>query len=284
MMKQMNQLLTDLKALRLAIKSDGPKTVNKSAIRKKTEELATLWLSTYANQLMSSGQVSEDVVERYSQLFRDLLRITGPGNRKESYLELLNAIIKPFRKEVILVLHEQPSSSASLALLTSLFRGLPAEEDAYLREAVGCAMKGFLRASVVMGWCAAISRIHLKIAELGFAAFNVASAQMASQQKGRFKRFNKAFTISSLGDLSEVFDNDILWVLEGMSIIDSNQHTRLHSCFDMRCQSAHPGQAPITEFNLLSFFSDLKEIIFSNPKFVIQSGLRITDADSGGSP
>ena len=89
---------------------------------------------------------------------------------------------------------------------------------------------------------------------------------MGSQQKGRFKRFNKVFNVSSIGDLNEVFDNDTLWVLEGMQIIDTNQHTRLHSCFEMRCQSAHPGEAPITEFNLLSFFSDLKEIVFDNSK------------------
>jgi hypothetical protein len=37
----------------------------------------------------------------------------------------------------------------------------------------------------------------------------------------------------------------------------------------MRCQSAHPGDAPITQFNLLSFFSDLDQIIFSNAKFKV---------------
>ena len=125
-------------------------------------------------------------------------------------------------------------------------------------------------------WCAVIARIHSRIEELGFAAFNVASAQIASQQKGRFKKFNKVFNVSTMGELREVFDNDILWVLEGMLLIDSNQHTRLHSCFDMRCQCAHPGDAPITEFNLLSFFSDIKEIVFDNAKFRLQSATPAT--------
>lgn len=55
-----------------------------------------------------------------------------------------------------------------------------------------------------------------------------------------------------------------------MELIDSNQHTRLRSCFDLRCQCAHPGDAPVTEYNLLSFFSDLKEIVLQNEKFKLE--------------
>jgi hypothetical protein len=271
MRQHLNQFLADLKSLRNDIKSDSSKTVNKNAIRKRAEDLATSWLSTNSNQLLSAEQISKDILEKYSDLFRQLLKITSPSNLSVRYIKLLNAIIKSFRKEIILVLHEQSPTSVSLSLLTTLFKGLPSDEDTYLNEATGCALKGFLRASVILGWCAAISRIHTKIEEIGFATFNVTSAKMASQQKGRFKRFNKVFNLSSTGDLNEVFDNDTLWVLEGMEIIDTNQHTRLHSCFEMRCQCAHPGEAPITEFNLLSFFSDLKEIIFDNPKLKMVS-------------
>ena len=69
------------------------------------------------------------------------------------------------------------------------------------------------------------------------------------------------------GWLQEVFDRPLLWVLEGMGMIDTNEHTRLGSCFDMRCHGAHPGNAPITSYNLMSFFSDLDQIVFMNPKF-----------------
>ena len=57
-----------------------------------------------------------------------------------------------------------------------------------------------------------------------------------------------------------VFDSDLLWIIEGMQLIDSNQHTRLQSCFDLRNHSGHPGEAPVTEYSLLSFFSDLIEV------------------------
>ena len=140
-------------------------------------------------------------------------------------------------------------------------------DDAYLKEAVDCARAGFIRAAAVMGWCAAIARIHKAVEKIGFQKFNVASASMASQTQGRFKRFNKAQSVTSISELQLVFDTDILWILEGMDVIDSNQHTRLRSCFDLRNHSAHPGEAPVTPYNLLSFFSDIIEIVLKNAKF-----------------
>jgi hypothetical protein len=95
-------------------------------------------------------------------------------------------------------------------------------------------------------------------------------SSMASQNQGRFKRFNSPQNINSISELREVFDTVILWIIEGMLLIDSNQHTRLKGCFDLRCQCAHPGDAPVTEFNLLSYFSDLNEIILRNQKFQIK--------------
>jgi hypothetical protein len=186
-------------------------------------------------------------------------------------VQILGSVIKDFRKDLILPIHEQPATSASAALLFGIFRALSSDEDDYLKEAIGCAQRGYLRASVVLGWCAAIDRIHRRIEEIGLAAFNTTSRQMSSQQTGRFKKFNQAQNVQSLAELREVFDNIVLWIIEGMGLIDSNQHTRLRSCFEMRCHSAHPGEAPITDFNLLSFYSDIKEIILENPKFQISS-------------
>jgi len=260
-----------LKNLKREIQAAQSKTINKTVIRNTAEGLATTWLSALAPPLETSGQVAPDIIKRYSDAFRELLRIVGPGNLKSRYLDILKPIIKTFRHDIILGLHERPATSPSLALLSNLFKGLPSEEDNYLREAVGCAEKGFLRASVVLGWSAAIDRIHRKVEEIGLATFNITSSQMASQQKGRFKRFNQTQNVSSLSELREVFDNIVLWIIEGMVLIDTNQHTRLHSCFEMRCQSCHPGDAPVTELNLLSFYSDLKEIVFDNPKFQLRT-------------
>ena len=81
------------------------------------------------------------------------------------------------------------------------------------------------------------------------------------------RKFNKGQNVGNPSELRAAFDSVLLWVIEAMAMIDTNQHTRLGSCFDMRCHGAHPGEAPITQFNLMSFFSDLDQIIFMNEKF-----------------
>lgn len=136
-----------------------------------------------------------------------------------------------------------------------------------MSEAINCAKAGYLKAAVVLGWCACIDHIHKKIDALGYTHFNVASAQLASQQKGRFKNFSGTRNVSSLSELREVFDKDVLTIIEGMNLIDFNQGTRLKSCFDMRNHSGHPGDAPITPYNVMSFFSDINQIVLTNSKF-----------------
>ena len=140
-------------------------------------------------------------------------------------------------------------------------------EKDYLEEAIGCAEIGFKRAAVVLGWSSVIYRLHRVIEKEGFDKFNDTSVRISSLNYGRFKRFNKTFRIHDANDLNEVFDTDLLLVIEGMSLIDMNERTRLRGCFDLRCQGAHPGNAPITDFNLLSFFSDINEVIFKNVRF-----------------
>lgn len=61
-------------------------------------------------------------------------------------------------------------------------------------------------------------------------------------------------------------------------MIDVNQKTRLVSCFEMRCHSGHPGEAPITKYNVLSCFSDVVEIVFTNSKFSLNSNERGKDS------
>lgn len=45
---------------------------------------------------------------------------------------------------------------------------------------------------------------------------------MASQTQGRFKKFNKAQSVTSVSELQLVLDTDIVWILEGMQVIDTS--------------------------------------------------------------
>jgi hypothetical protein len=156
----------------------------------------------------------------------------------------------------------------SVSHLAKILENATEEEKGYLEEALGCAGNGFFRASVVLGWCAAVHRMHKTVERLGFDEFNKKSDEMNKITDGRFKRFKKSFTVHSLSELrATVFDSDLLWVLEYWQLIDANQHDRLSICFTMRNNSGHPGEAPVTEENLASFYSDLKAFVFDNAKF-----------------
>lgn len=190
-------------------------------------------------------------------------------------MSTLDVVLRDFRKDFILPIQQGKVklSGGSSTFDAFLAKIAPSDEGAYFKEAISCAKHGYLRAATVMAWCTGIDRIHRKIEEIGFATFNVTSTQMASQTMGRFKRFSQTQNVSSLSELREVFDSVVLWIIEGMGLVDSSQHTRLRSCFEMRCHSAHPGEAPTTEYNLLSCFSDIEQIVLANPKFALKPAI-----------
>ena len=107
----------------------------------------------------------------------------------------------------------------------------------------------------MLGWCATVDRIQRKIQAIGFATFNAAVERVRLQTSGKFKTWNKAFNITTAGELQAVFDRDLITVLEGgLELIDSNQADRLRTDFEYRNQSAHPGLAPIDDPHVVAFF------------------------------
>jgi hypothetical protein len=268
MLDELRQLHAGLKDLRRDVSREAGPQIAKNELRKRAETLSTSWFSTTAPSLAQHHLLSTEAVERYSALFATLLKLSRPNNLRSRYLEVIKDILKKFHDELVLPIQTEPKLAKEVSHLEKMLEGLASdEENAYLKEATACAAEGFLRAAAVLGWCSAIDRIHRAIEKIGFAKFNTVSQQMAAATSGRFKKFSSPQKITSISELREVFDSNILWILEGMHLIDNNQHTRLRSCFELRCQSSHPGDAPVTEYNLLSFFSDIYEIVLKNPKF-----------------
>ena len=275
-----HEIVQEAKSLWGEIKS-AKITLNKStAIHVSSEKEKTVyagisskWFELFSKSLSSYG-IQKEVLAKYDNAFRGILRLSDSTNRRSSYIKLFDEIAKGFNDEIVIFLqtdstqpevdndHEFGKEVESL-----LERISNADENDYLKEALGCWERGYLKAATVLLWCACIDRIHKVIEAKGLDTFNNASVQMKAQTTGRFKRFTKEYNIHSLSELRMVFDSDVLWVIEGMQLIDSNERTRLASCFDMRCHSGHPGSAPITKYNVISCFSDIVEIVLANPTF-----------------
>lgn len=264
--EKLETLLARVKRLRKLLKDETSPTVAKKGLRDEAKALGSMWHKDFARALKHS--LKQESLDAYDAQFTRLIKLSSPNNQVSSYLAALNLIIKPFGDELLIPSQQGALGTSSPTAFDTFFSELTnPDESAYLAEAIACAKLGHQRAAVVLGWSAAVDRIHRVMDHKGLDKFNAMSQQMQAATTGRYKKFNKAQNVGSLAELREVFDTVILWVIEAMGMIDTNQHTRLSSCFDMRCHGAHPGEAPITPFNLMSFFSDLDQIVFKNDKF-----------------
>ncbi len=263
-----------------ALKSD--QITNKNQ-KDELNQLASFWFESLSKKLLPYG-IDKDIIAKYDDAFKSILKLSVNNSRRLSYLKQLQIISKFFTDEILIFMQTDATEPCDLvendfsAEVVKLLEKVPdKEENEYLKEALGCWTSNYLKAAVILVWCAAIDRIHKVIEKKGFSIFNNTSAAMKAQTTGRFKRYNKDYCVQSISELRMVFDSDILWVLEGMKMIDTNEKTRLTSCFDMRCHSGHPGDAPITKYNVLSCFSDIIEIVLTNPKFSIAKFTQTVD-------
>jgi hypothetical protein len=257
----MRRLRADIKALEVD-------RVNRQIIREQADDLATEWVEDLRSPLEHKFSLDPAVIEDMSAQMKRLHVLSRPGNRKTSYVETLSAALKDFKNRYVLPIQQTSFESDTKFDLANLVKGLEdVDETEYLTEAIACANSGYRRAAIVMGWCAAIDRAQRKIQLLGFQAFNDAAANIRAQSTGKYKRWNKAFTVASLSDLQEIFDTDLIVVLEGMGLIEGNQAQRLRTDFEYRNNSAHPGRAPIEDPHLVAFFTDICAIILLSPEF-----------------
>lgn len=257
-----------LRKLRAAVRALRVKTVGRAALRNEADALADYWVEEIRSHLEHDFVIPADVIGKYAEQFKRLHVISRPSNLASSYVDCLNRLLKDFKDDLVLPIKQTTEPVAQNATLRAIVRKLPeGDVSTYLAEAISCAEVGSSRGAIVLAWCAGIDRIQQKIEQIGFDKFSQATIEMKQATKGRFKDFKKEYAINTLSELQEIPDSDLLWVLEWLGLIDSNQSERLRGYLQYRKQSAHPGQAPIGEVHLSPFFSDLIDIVLSNPKF-----------------
>jgi hypothetical protein len=240
--------------------------ISPAHIAARIEELCRVWSDELEEPLRHQFGIAAATLSAYGNGFRELFRLSRGRNRRTTYQQLIKELLQNFRARLEEpVLFAVPGDGVA-AQVEKILSGSPyPDQKDYMDEAIRCLRAGCRRAAGVLGWSAAMHQIHTKVEELGFALFNSEAAKL---KKGRFKHLSVP-VIESVSHLREANDRHILMVLDGLDLIDSNQRSRLDHCFDIRIHCSHPGDAPITDANLLSFFSDLSEIVFKNPKLVI---------------
>lgn len=232
------------------------------------EKIASEWFDSYDQLIRNVTKIDANAKNFFHDNFGKLLEYSSIYPTKQNVVGILDTIADNFTKKIILPIQKDSNIMLHSNYLVKYLDGLEGLELEYMQEAIDCANIGKNRAAIMLGWCSAVDRIHKTIQKLGFDKFNKASEQMFNIKSGRYKRFTKKFEVHNLSDLRmTVFDNDLLWVIEFMLIIDSNEHEKLQVCFTYRNICSHPGDAKVTPENLESFFSDINQIIFKNNKF-----------------
>lgn len=242
-----------------------PTNISKKEIRDEISNFARSWYENLKTDLLTLN-IDQALQSELESSFEKLLKLASNVSRKSTYSDYFQSISTKL-KQLKIEITKTTIKNTELINLDFLAENATEVEIEYLTEAVNCANQGYLRASIILGWSAAISRIRKIIEKKGFDEFNRKCVEMKAKTRGRYKRFCKFFDIGTLAELQTVFDTDILWIIEYWGLIDTNEHNRLEICFTMRNNAAHPGEAPITEPNLISFYSDLKTMVFDNSDF-----------------
>jgi hypothetical protein len=262
------QFKSNLRNLKQTIASLPGNRVNRIGIRNYADAIASEWVEEIRSILEHKFRLSPDIIQSTSEQMKKLHILSRPNNLKDSYIRTINAVLEKFDDKFILPIKQFAIKIEKPIDLQKIIPNiLNQAESEYMQEAIDCASSGYKKASIVMGWCAAIDKIQKKIMNLGLDVFNNTSKKLKSRTTGKFKHFNKEYNLAILSDLQTVFDNDLITIIEGMGIIDGNQAERLKICFQYRNHSAHPGNAPIEDPHLLAFFSDISLIVLHNPKF-----------------
>ncbi len=265
----LNSVETTLRQLSKLLGSASGTVVSRKDIKDSAQQVARKWFEELDKALARYG-LSEEVVTRYHSLLDKLLNLSLRVSWRDTYIKTVSDLLKDFKTDLLAPVMRSAGQVVGFTNLDKIMENVSKDEADYLAESINCAKHGYLRASAVLAWNAAVHRMHKIVEKRGFDEFNKKTEEMKKTKQGRFKRFGKSFKVKSLSELNAtVFDNDLLWVLEYWGLMDSNQHDRLSLCFTMRNNCAHPGEAPLTEENLASIFSDLKGIIFDNPDFKV---------------
>lgn len=223
-----------------------------------------MWFDERLN-LLNLG-IDEEILKKYDRGFEQLLKLSLSKSRIKSYKKTIDEIISLLTRELIVTITRLQILPQHMHELDDILSDVDINKTKYLAKAVESAHFSHHESSVILGWRAAINMIHKTIAILGFDMFNKKCAKL-KEARGRYKRFAKKYTAVNFADLQQVCDGDLLWIIDYWGLIDSNQHARLEICKTMRNNSSHPGEAEISSENLLSFFSDLTTIVFSNSTF-----------------
>ena len=265
----LQSLRNDLDKLRKKLRSSSAKNVSNSETKNMAKGTSMMWFENIRQALPSFG-VSRETVSEYSVYFKNLVRAALPqATHRNTYQKILDEIQDRFDDSLLLPVYVSAGEIVDVSHLEKILEKISDDDEReYLEQAIGCAHHDFLSASVVMGWCAAVNRMHRIIEnKWGFPRFTQITEEMVQNNKGPYRAFRMPYEVSNLGDMRQVPDRVTMFALKHEGLVTANQYKKLDKCLLTRNLAAHPGETKTNPEDLASFYRNLKDLVFDNSKF-----------------
>lgn len=266
--QSIEDLISRLVAIQKSINRLKTASVSRTNQRNEVSALHKAWLPI-SGRLEQDKVIDHAVIEQGNQQWEKLRKLADAKSPKASYKAVLKVLIGHLEASV---LHPLIKRSGFKTVGTTIRVMLSGVTDAtlakYLEEAMICTEQNCVRASVVLAWCAAASKIHDKLGSLGLPRLESEFDKMRLDTGLLFRSFTKIYKFSSAPDIPEVPDAHLVLLCRFLGWLDDSQYKQLKGCLDLRNACGHPGDYQPDALKLQAFFSDLVQLVFSNPIFV----------------
>lgn len=258
-----------IKALDHTLAKLGNAEVTKAEVVSTLASVAKEWLRA-SPELRNTADGYVPVLDPYDLAMTDVLQSTKGRTRATVYRKKLIVFVEKFLDSIVIAYmrYEGSPSQASARQVEGVFTGaVSAEELAYIQEAARCSSLHCHRAALIMLWAAAMARFHSGILAAGFSAFNAASAAVAAKKGSPYNRFTKGgLTITSLADLQNSRDADVLLVALELWRYDLQVYEEQGRLLGTRNSAAHPGMFSPVALDVRQFAEKTRRYVFDVAK------------------
>jgi hypothetical protein len=242
-------------------------SVSGTPLRRRIKDTHKSWLPV-AGVLETVKSIDPAHLQDVSGAWTALVKLTKNASPKRQYKAQLKIIIAKTETEL---LHPFIKGSAIQTIGDTLRKLVqPIADPAllnYLEESIQCAEANCVRASVVLAWCAVAYRIQQKLTSLGITTLNAEFAKMKADKGLLFRTFTKEYVFSNDYDVQEAADAHLIVLCRFLMYLDDTQYKHLKGALDLRNGCGHPTAYQPDPVKLQAFYSDITQLVLSNPKF-----------------
>ncbi len=150
----------------------------------EVDDAVRVWAERVEKEIVKFGVDGTVCATKYRDSLRKLHSLSSKRNQRKSHRRVIRELLADFHSDLVQPVMFHGGADPSEAI-KQIIADIPyPDQKGYLEEALRCIEASCKRATAVLGWAAAMHHLHTKIEELGFDAFNAASAGLAKKGAG----------------------------------------------------------------------------------------------------